>query len=132
MAFGTSELRESASKLLISGMKPKAILSELGNGCAIADLYTLKQELKKAGKISGGGIHKSADAKPKKTKKKGKDQSEFDRALEAEIERVRSEIERLNNLAATYDSTNSDFASHLEKKVVMEQKKLAQLEEFQN
>jgi len=102
----------------------------------IQDVYSLKNEMRKAGEIApaegnrGKGIGKSnGKSKPKKLKK-GAD--EFQISLVQEIQKVESEIDRLNNLAAAYDKTNSDFAASLDTKIEKETRKLTALREFQN
>lgn len=105
-----------------------------GGGLVDQDVYTLANVMRKAGELakptSGPGSNPQKNGKLKVMKlKKGAD--EFDVALANEIKSVEFEIDRLNTLAASYDSTNAGFAIFIEKKIQKETVKLSALQEFQ-
>jgi transposase len=129
MKFVTEQQKQEATAMVMDGIKAKAIAEKLG--ISVGMIYTLKFELKKAGKIKA----KSApSAKPKKNKKKGvmKSTDNFDQALANEITRIEDEIERLEKMMNVQDKVSPSFAVALELKIQRNTETLTALRELQN
>jgi uncharacterized protein YjcR len=129
MKFVTEQQKQEATAMVMDGIKAKAIAEKLGINVGM--IYTLKFELKKAGKIKA----KSApSAKPKKNKKKGvmKHTDNFDQALANEITRIEDDIERLEKMMNVQDKVSPSFAVALELKIQRNTETLTALRELQN
>jgi hypothetical protein len=53
MAFADQSQKQLAESMILKGQKPKEILAVLGDGVKDFDIYGLKHELKRAGKLGG-------------------------------------------------------------------------------
>ena len=129
MKFATESQKQEATAMIIDGIKAKAIAEKLG--VKVEQIYGLKFELKKLGKIKG---KPSKNAGQKKNTKKTKAESEdkFSAALADEIVRIEAEIERLNKAMNIQDKVSPSFAVALENKIQRTTTTLAQLQELQN
>lgn len=126
MAFATEKEKQDASALLVDGVKPKAIAEKLG--VKVDLIYTLKSELKKAGKIKAKSAPNAKAKKPQH--KKAVKVTDFNQSVQHELERLETEIQRLTRVMKAYEGGNGDFLDAIEKKLQKEEERAVLLREL--
>lgn len=138
MAFKSEEFRQQARELFLKGKTRKEVLAVIGDGATPGDLNNLAFTMRQAGELKPvtTGQGKKKDTQQKKREKKSNDKKvirdAFDAAVESELSRTASEIERLTKLAQAYDKTMPEFAEKIESKMMVEEKRFKALKEYQN
>lgn len=131
--FKNDDVKQRVRRMILDGLKAKAILKQLQPGDGIAqDIYSLANEMRKNGELApaqGQGSHAVKQAKGSK-KKKAKGTDEFTAAAIDEKKRLEENVVRLEKLADKYKDSNVTFSISLEKKITADQEKIQLLQEL--